>query len=204
MNNISTPDSKQSEAYAATAALFHIFSNNPKEEKVNLRLPSAWRDLWMEFAEAKKTHLDTQDRLVVKDLRDLVRERKNQELEDGVILTNAFRGRGGTKNLSDSGENGSQDRSKQHTANVDVYKKIWSDKSSTQKYQAMLVGSAHIISHIPSCLHIQRNLECNSQCGTSERRYWVLSTATKLLSCAVRQDGEFQLDTIKKSKLTTV
>ncbi|CAH0059275.1 unnamed protein product [Clonostachys solani] len=138
MTRISTPDSKQSEAYAATAALFHIFSNNPKEEKVNLRLPSAWRDLWLEFTEAKKTHLDTQDRLVVKDLRDLVRERKNQELEDGVILTNAFRGRGGTKNLSDSGDNGSQDRSKQHTANVDVYKKIWSDKSNTQKYQAML------------------------------------------------------------------
>ena len=54
MISVSTPDSKQSEAYIATVALFLLFSSSAKEDKVFLRLPPAWRDLWTEFAEAKK------------------------------------------------------------------------------------------------------------------------------------------------------
>lgn len=139
MVGIATPDLKQSEAYAATAALFHIFSTNAKEEKVGLRLPPAWRDLWFELAEAKKNMLDAEDRTVVRGLRALVRQRRDQELEDGVILQGAFRGRGAAKSSQDAGENGTQDRSKHNANGGDVYRKIWADKSSTRKFQTMLV-----------------------------------------------------------------
>lgn len=140
MDGVATPDSKQSEAYAATTALFYIFSGNPRDEKVGLRLPPAWRDLFSELIESKKDYLDAQDREVVKGLRDLVRARRDQELEDGVILQGAFRGRTNGKSTQNSSENGSQDRARTSGINGDVYRKIWADKSSSPKYQTMIVS----------------------------------------------------------------
>lgn len=139
MTGIATPDSKQSEAYISTAALFYTFSGNPKEEKVGLRLPHVWKDFWTELAEARKAQIDEQDRVVVKDLRTLVRQRHDQELEDGVIIQGAFRGRG-SKILNDSGDDAGQDRSRQKAANEEYYQRIWADKSSTRKFQMMLVS----------------------------------------------------------------
>jgi ATP-dependent RNA helicase DHX29 len=140
MTGIATPDTKQSEAFAATSALFCIFSGNNREEKVGMKLPPVWRDLWTELAEAKKNKADAQDRSVVKSLRDLVRQRQDQELEDGVILQGAFRGRGNAKNMQDSNDHTSQERSKQNSGSAEIFKKIWADKSRTGKFQAMLVS----------------------------------------------------------------
>ncbi|KAK7416763.1 hypothetical protein QQX98_004955 [Neonectria punicea] len=138
MNGIATPDTKQSEAYIATAALYYTFSVNPKEEKVGIRLPPVWRDLWSQLADARKNQIDAQDRVVVKDLRALVRERHDQELEDGVILQGAFRGRGAAKNMHESGDDATQDRARQGAGNTEYYQKIWADKSGSRKYKAML------------------------------------------------------------------
>lgn len=142
MVGVAAPDSKQSEAYIATSALFHVFSGNTREEKVSLRLPSVWKDLWNEMAEAKKNQLDSQDRDALRSLRTLVRRRHDQELEDGVILQGAFRGRGAAKASQDSSDTGANDRKKQNTANADEYRKIWADKSGSRKYQMMLVRTA--------------------------------------------------------------
>lgn len=142
MTGVATPDAKQSEAYAATSAIFYIFSGNSREEKVGLRLPPVWRDLFSELAEARKDHLDSQDRAVVRGLRSLVRRRRDQELEDGVILQGAFRGRGAAKGTQDSSESGSQDRSAFHGVGNDANKQIWDTKSKTRKYQMMLVSQA--------------------------------------------------------------
>lgn len=139
MIGVATPDAKQSEAYAATCALFHIFSGSPREEKVGLKLPPAWRDLWTELSESKKSELDAQDRTVVGSLRSLVRQRQDQELEDGVILASAFRGRGTAKPLNESSESKSQDRAKQSHGHADLYRKIWADKSREPRFQHMLV-----------------------------------------------------------------
>jgi ATP-dependent RNA helicase DHX29 len=136
MKSVAASDSKQSEAYISTAALFHIFSGNAKDEKVGLRLPPVWKDLWSEMAEAKKNYLDTQDREAVRSLRTLVRQRQDQELEDGVL---AFRGRGTAKTSSDVTQNGPSERSRINTASVEAMQKIWNDKASTSKFQMMLV-----------------------------------------------------------------
>jgi ATP-dependent RNA helicase DHX29 len=141
MTALATPDLKQSEAFVATSALFYIFSHNARDEKVGHRLPPVWRDLWAELLEAKKSRADSEDRAVVKVLRDIVRQRCDQELEDGVILQKAFRGRNNGKNTSEASETGLSDRSKSNASNGDVYKKIWADKSGTHKYQTMLVSS---------------------------------------------------------------
>lgn len=139
MVGIATPDSKQSEAYVATSALFYLFSSSAKEEKVGLRLPPTWRDLWQELAEAKRSHAFAQDRAVVRELRALVQKRQDQELEDGVILQGAFRGRTAGKNQQEAGDGRGQDKAKQSNVNADIYRKIWADKSSSPKYLAMLV-----------------------------------------------------------------
>jgi hypothetical protein len=140
MTGLATPDSKQSEACVATYALFYTFSGNAREEKVGLRLPPAWRDLWSELSDAKKIQSDSQDRAVVKELRDLVRKRQDQELEDGVILQGAFRGRAAAKVTQESGDSANHDRARQVNGNPELYKKIWTEKSSTRKYQTMLVS----------------------------------------------------------------
>jgi ATP-dependent RNA helicase DHX29 len=140
MKAIATPDAKQSEAYVATYSLFHIFRSAPKEEKVFLRLPPTWRELWSELAEAKKDSTDAKDREVVRDLRDLVRRRQDQEMEDGVILQEAFRGRGQIRNPTDREQDPGQDRLKQAQGESEYLQKLWFNKAGSPKFQAMLVN----------------------------------------------------------------
>ncbi|KAK8092028.1 ATP-dependent RNA helicase A [Apiospora hydei] len=136
MADVATPDSKQSEAYVATAALFAIF-HSTKEEKVFMRLPAVWKELWNEFAQARKSHNDAQDRASIKELRRMVRQRQDQEEEDGILLQGAFRGRRANQSLNDSGDSGS-DREKGQSINPEFYQRIWANKCGTPRYQAML------------------------------------------------------------------
>ncbi|KAK4098376.1 P-loop containing nucleoside triphosphate hydrolase protein [Parathielavia hyrcaniae] len=136
MASIATPDAKQSEAYVATTALFCIFGSSAKEEKVSLRLPPTWKDLWSEYAEARKNKADEQDRNVVRHFRDLVRRRVEQELEDGVLIQ-GFKGRGQSKNQIDS-DHSDQERAKRQPYGPEYYQRIWVQKSSSPKYRQML------------------------------------------------------------------
>lgn len=138
MVGIATPDKAKSEAFIATYALFHIFGSSSKEDKVFLRLPPVWRDLYLEYSEIRKDQLDTADRNEVRELRSLVQQRRDQELEDGVVLQ-GFRGRVAARNQSDSKDESSQDRSKKPVESDERMKEIWAAKSSSRKYQTMLV-----------------------------------------------------------------
>lgn len=138
MISIATPDAKQSEAYIATTALFCIFGSSAKEEKVALRLPATWKDLWSEYAEAKKNKADGQDRDVLRHLRDLVRKRVEQELEDGVLIQ-GFKGRGQSRNQTDSDQS-DQERAKRQPYGPQYYQNIWLQKSNTPKFQQMLAS----------------------------------------------------------------
>ena len=139
MRSVSAPDSKQSEAFIATTALFLLFSSSAKEDKVFLRLPPAWRDLWTEFAERKKELTDEVDRNAVRIFRDMVREKRDQELEDGVLIQGAFKGRSSARVVDNSDESG-PDKSVKSSLTPEAYQKIWADKCKTPNYQMMLVG----------------------------------------------------------------
>jgi ATP-dependent RNA helicase DHX29 len=139
MISVSAPDGKQSEAYIATTALFLIFGSSAKEDKVFLRLPATWRDLWTEFAEAKKEKLDEADRASIRTLRDMVREKRDQELEDGVLIKGAFKNRSSIRTLENNDES-IGDKAAKSTLAPEAYQKIWLEKSSTQSYQTMLVS----------------------------------------------------------------
>lgn len=135
MTEIATPDEKQSEGFMATTALFLVFGSSAKEEKVSLKLPPQWRDLWNEYAEAKKDEADAQDRAVIKELRGLVRKRRDQEEEDGILLQGAFRGRNVGRN---AGETADVLAEKRTLGGPEFYQSIWQRKSSSPKYQNML------------------------------------------------------------------
>ncbi|KAL2073640.1 hypothetical protein VTL71DRAFT_10966 [Oculimacula yallundae] len=137
MASISAPDAKQSEAYIATVALFLLFSSSAKEDKVFLRLPPAWRDLWTEFAEAKKEKADEADRSSIRVFRDLVREKRDQELEDGVLIQGAFRNRNTTR-AAENGDESVVDKVNKGLLEPQAYQRIWYDKCNTQSYQMML------------------------------------------------------------------
>lgn len=138
MVGVATPDKAKSEAFIATYALFHIFGSGPKEDRVYLRLPPVWRELFLEYSNIRKGQLDATDRGEVRDLRSLVRQRRDQELEDGVVLQ-GFRGRVAARNQSDSKDESSQDRSKRPRESDERLQGIWAAKSSTPKFQAMVV-----------------------------------------------------------------
>ncbi|KAI0534078.1 ATP dependent RNA helicase [Xylaria digitata] len=137
MTKVSTPDSKQSEAYAATVAMFAVFGST-KEEKIFLRLPAVWRELWSELAEEKKNQADAADRVAIKELRSMIRRKQDQELEDGVLLQGAFRGRAAQRASKDSSDDSGIDRSGPNAFGPEYYQKIWFDKASTPRFQAML------------------------------------------------------------------
>ena len=144
MMSISAPDTKQSEAYIATTALFLIFGASAKEDKVFLRLPATWRDLWTELAEVRKEQADAADRGSVRTFRDMVRERRDQEEEDGVLIQGAFRNRGTARNAENKDESRiTKDSAPSH--NPETYQRIWEDKCMTHSYQKMLVRESNYL-----------------------------------------------------------
>jgi ATP-dependent RNA helicase DHX29 len=108
MIDVATPDSKQSEAYVSTVALFCLFSTSPKEDKLYLRLPATWRELWAEFIDFRKLQTDGADRETVKSIRKVVRQYYDTEDEDGVVFSAALRGGIGGRDRSQSRQ-GSRD-----------------------------------------------------------------------------------------------
>jgi ATP-dependent RNA helicase DHX29 len=141
MTTIATPNKDQSKAYIATVALFAVFGST-KEEKVFMRLPPTWKDLWTELAEARKNQLDAEDRTVVKALRALVRQRLDQEEEEGVVIQSAFKGRGANRNGNGYNDQASLDRVHGHSISPEFYQRIWFEKANSPRFRHMLV-SAH-------------------------------------------------------------
>lgn len=145
MNMVATPHMKQSEAYVSTAALFHIFGQNAREEKVYMKLPPIWRDFWSQLSNAKQSELNSRDREIMRGLRDIVRQRQDQELEDGVLLPNVFKGRQAGRS-GDSSDSGLPSRPKAQRLSPDALKSIWQEKSSTPRFQAMIVRTSFWLS----------------------------------------------------------
>lgn len=179
---ISTPDAKQSESYIATTALFFIFGSSSREDKVFLRLPAVWRDIWTEFADLRKEKSDELDRNSIRMFRGMVREKRDQELEDGVLIQGAFRNRGSTRALDTSDESG-PDKSTRPNLAPEAYQKIWTEKSHTQSYKAMLVSQYLLaspkfsngdiaITHAATYVGLQRGGPSSYRSGTGRHYLW--------------------------------
>ena len=143
MIGVATPSSTQSEAFIATAALHHICGGNARDEKVSFKLPSVWKELWSELAGKRKQVFDAQDRITAQALRALIRRRCDRELEDGVILQDAFRGRGAAKKVGAPAEAKLDDRMSGKTDQTGALQSMWAEKTQSKKYRLMLVCLHH-------------------------------------------------------------
>lgn len=135
-NSIATVTLEQSEGYISTVALFSIFAASAKEEKVYLRLPPVWRDLYRDLLDSRRSRIDAHDREKIKYFRGLVQDQLEDEESEGVVLTSRFRARNqaaASSNSSASGQNTPPQI-------FDSLKDLWYTKASTQSFQYMLAG----------------------------------------------------------------
>lgn len=137
MMTISTPSALQSEAYAATAALFVVFSSVPKEEKVYLRLPPAWRNLWSELSEARKEQQSATDRDALRELRGLVRQHNTLTEYNSADVTNDHGKSNSFIANSELAEKSLPEAEAVPGASA-ALAAIWHSKASTPAYQHML------------------------------------------------------------------
>lgn len=140
MTSISTPDASQSESYVATMALFLIFNSSVREEKVFLRLPPAWREFWIELASMKKEQTDSADREAIRGFRNTIRQKRDREDGDGVVLTTAFKRRGALITPYDTSDESGPEKSGRSSITPENLKRIWAEKCQSPAYQMMLVS----------------------------------------------------------------
>ncbi|KXT02088.1 hypothetical protein AC578_6690 [Pseudocercospora eumusae] len=146
MTRIATPDVAQSEAYVATSALFLIFSGSPKEEKAHMRLPPAFRDLWTEYANAKREHVLAVDGVAVKEVRALIEQHMSAEddSDDEVVFDASSRRRlDGTSRTSTPVPRGEGNRSAGPEFSPEI-QQMWQRKISTTRYQQMLIARMNL------------------------------------------------------------
>ncbi|KAF2759957.1 ATP-dependent RNA helicase A [Pseudovirgaria hyperparasitica] len=139
MVDIATDSEKQSESFVATTALFVVCNYLPGDDKAYLRLPSVWRDLYKEFAEAKKEQTDAEARKTLKELRILIDEQRDYDEDEDVVLTHNFlkRAKEREQQTSDSDSERGEYRP---TKDPEKVKALWQNKISTSTYQRMLLG----------------------------------------------------------------
>ncbi|POS84595.1 hypothetical protein EPUL_002221 [Erysiphe pulchra] len=137
MKAISTPDSKQSKAFIATTALYYLFGSS-KEVKVFQRLPSPWKGLWTEYLELDKELIDEANRASIRVFRDMVREKRDQELEDGVLIQGAFKNRNVSRIVEN--EESSADNANRLNIVSETHQRLWHEKTSSYAYQKMLLS----------------------------------------------------------------
>jgi ATP-dependent RNA helicase DHX29 len=138
--DVATVSVDQSENYISVAALFSVSAPSPKEEKVYMRLPSNWRELYREFLEQRRTRLDTADREAIKHYRSIIQDQIETEESDGVVLTNRFKMRNQAATSSSTSNSGYNTPVRQ----FDGLRELWAAKASTASYQHMLIGRSNL------------------------------------------------------------
>ncbi|GAB1199842.1 hypothetical protein APSETT444_009201 [Aspergillus pseudonomiae] len=141
MDTIATPTAQQAEAFVSTFALFVLFTQNSKEGKAYMRLPAVWRELWTEFANAKKLQEDEIDKKTIKHLKKLIQENQGN-FEDDVVLSDNFRRRNGTSSKAESPARSSNAR--EASGPESQLQRIWMEKSSTPSFNNMVQGRMNL------------------------------------------------------------
>ncbi|KAI9848422.1 MAG: hypothetical protein M1837_000217 [Sclerophora amabilis] len=137
MTSVSTPDTAQSESFVSTAALFILFSSSPKEEKLYLRMPSVWRNLWSEFGDVKKDFVDQEDRKTLSELRQMLEETVEGQGQNAVTLRKDSEKLGPNIDGKVATSN-SEARATRRSVPPGQLQDMWRGRSLTEKYQQML------------------------------------------------------------------
>nr|POE93609.1 putative helicase c15c4.05 [Quercus suber] len=136
-----TPEIAQSEAYIATLALFLVFHGSPKEEKAHMRLPPAFRDLWIELTSLKQDSADSADRDIVKGLRGLINRHSaltDDDDDEEVVFDATSRRRFDVTSRSSTPQSTTEVPQGDRTEVSQELINLWAYKSGTANYQRML------------------------------------------------------------------
>ena len=125
---------EQSESYISTVALFSLFASSAKEEKLYLRLPNNWRDMYKDCLDLRKNRIDAADRDTVKHFRSLIQEELENEESDGVVLMSRFKMRNQAAASSSTSNSGISTP----LSALESLMNLWGLKTSTAAYQRML------------------------------------------------------------------
>ena len=131
MSTVACQSKAESEAFVSTVALFEIFSQSPKEEKAYLRLPSVWRDFWVEMSQALKEKEDASDRTTLRRLSQIISDSSPAPLAQDA-------------EIHPTSTNGATSVSIDHLypvtrkASPKQISNSWADKISTPSYQRMV------------------------------------------------------------------
>lgn len=139
MDKIATPTPQQAEGYVSTLAMFILFPQSSKEGKAYMRLPVAWRDLWMELASVKKTQEDEADKKTVTWLKQLVQENQGT-FEDDVVLSDNFRRRNEASGKPETPVK----MPRENLSSDEQVKQAWMEKSSTPSFHHMMQGRMNL------------------------------------------------------------
>jgi ATP-dependent RNA helicase DHX29 len=131
MVSIATTSLQQSEGYVCTVMLF-IISQSTKDDKIYLRLPSVWRDLWKELVERKQQEVDRADKDALRNILALIAEERQM---DNDCANEQIEQKAPVQQLADRS---SPHENKSSQCNPDSLKMLWNDKASTVRYKRML------------------------------------------------------------------
>ena len=137
MTDIACPETQQSEAFAATAALFYITSTSQKDDKQYLKLPPNFRDLYLELAQFEKDTMYAADRDTLKVIREMIAAHQQRQEDDGVVLSAAFRHRGLNSPRPGSSRGISPSRDDVRKTHPE-YVQLWNSVQSSPRFQQML------------------------------------------------------------------
>jgi len=135
MISVACPDATQSEAYVSTIALFSLFASTP-EQKVYMRLPSVWRDMWEELSHLAKEQQDTSDRDVLRELRSMIEE--TGRAKDGSSTNGSIPKFSAIPKKTDVESDISKAPQPSPAPSSDELKDLWIAKERTSSYQQML------------------------------------------------------------------
>lgn len=138
MNTISTPDPEQAVSYIATVALYVLFSHSQKEANVHLRLPSTWKNLWMELWREKQKLDEVKDKEDLRNLKKLVGKCQDQADPDFMYPSSMKSHCATTLSSADDGEQ--EDATPRTSENPQQSAKLWSFRASTPSFQHMLIA----------------------------------------------------------------
>lgn len=105
-----------------------------------MRLPAAWRDLWAEFSNVKKSQEEEADKKTIKELKKLIQENQGG-FEDDIVLSDNFRRRNGAASRPQTPVKGP---SRDDFGSEDRLRSLWTEKAATPYFQRMAQGRMNL------------------------------------------------------------
>ena len=135
MASVACPDNVQSEAYISTVALFLLFAST-SEQKVYMRLPAVWRDLWEELSSINKEHVDAERRSVLRELQRMIEESEHDKSQ--VVSESAIPEKTAIPDQQSLETRTSIPLQQSSPLSSEELKNVWRTKEQASSYQRML------------------------------------------------------------------